>query len=56
MDEVVRKFVEAEEIVHRLFLCTITPTCWDDFSTSAKKLLLKGLPGDVKTLLKLDEG
>jgi hypothetical protein len=53
--EVVKKFVEAEEVVHRLFLCTIAPTFWAEFSTTAKKPLLKGLTGDLKAFLKLDE-
>jgi hypothetical protein len=54
-DEVVQRFIEGEEIVHRLFLCTIAPTFWDDFSTASKKLLLRGRSGETKALLKLDE-
>ena len=47
-DDVVERFVLGEEVVHRLFLCTIAPTFWDDFSTASKKALLTGLPGDTK--------
>lgn len=54
-DDVISKFTESEETVHRLFLATVAPALWDDFSTLAKKALLKGLPGDVKEILKLDE-
>jgi hypothetical protein len=52
--EVVQRFVEGEEVVHRLFLCTAAPLFWDDFSTTSKKALLAGLPGETKSLLKLD--
>lgn len=54
--QVVQRFSEGEDIVHRLFLCTIAPEMWGDFSTTAKKALLKGLSGDLKTILALDEG
>lgn len=54
-NEVLTRFVEGEEVVHRLFLCTVAPRMWDDFSSSAKKPILKGLHGDLKALLKLDE-
>jgi len=50
----VTNFVDAEDIVYRLFLCTVEPSQWDNFNFEAKKLLLKGLAGDVKALLKLN--
>jgi hypothetical protein len=51
---VVAKFSEGEDVVHRLFLCTVGRLLWDDFSTTAKKHLIKGLSGDIKTILQLD--
>lgn len=53
-NDVVDKFVKAEDVVHKLFLCTVAQSRWDDFSTSAKKALIKGIPGDIKILLNLD--
>lgn len=47
-------FLEGEEILHRLFLCTVGKQLWDSFSFSAKKKLLLGLPGDQKDILGLD--
>ena len=55
MKEVIQRFIDGEEVVHYLFLCTIAPLMWDDFSPSAKKPLLRGLAGDTKALLGLDE-
>lgn len=55
LEKVVRSFAEGEEVVHRLFLCTVAQSFWDDFSPDAKKALHKGLPGDTKALLTLDE-
>ena len=52
--EVANTFCEAEDIVHRLFLCTTGQSLWNDFSSPAKKALLKGLPADAKTELGLD--
>lgn len=52
--DLVRTFVEAEEVVHYLFLCTVGQRLWPDFSSQAKAALLRGLSGDVKTALKLD--
>lgn len=51
----VNEFCEGEKIVHELFLLTIANEHWDDFSPSAKKSLLTGMPGDHKSLLKLDK-
>ncbi len=44
---------EGEYLVHALFLCTIAQELWGDFTLPAKKELLKGLTGDVKTALGL---
>jgi len=46
-------FEEAEYLVHALFLCTVAQDLWGDFSAPAKKELLKGLSGDVKSGLGL---
>lgn len=54
LDIVVTTFCEGEELVHRLFLCTVGRVLWDTFSTPAKKYLIKGLHGDVKAALGLD--
>lgn len=53
-DVVITTFVEGEEIVHRLFLCTVGRVLWNGFSSTAKKNLLSGLHGDLKTALGLD--
>lgn len=53
-DIVVEAFTDGEDIVHRLFLCTVGRLLWDGFSSAAKKQLLSGLPGKVKTGLALD--
>ncbi len=50
----VNKFCEGVEIVHHFFLCTIARELWHGFSSSSKKELLKGIPGDTKTALHLD--
>ena len=52
---VVEKFCEAERIVHELFLLTVGKERWDDFSHQAKKTLLSGMSGDIKTALQLDK-
>ena len=48
------EFTICVDIVHRLFLCTTGRELWDNFTTTAKKSLIVGLPGDVKALLRLD--
>jgi hypothetical protein len=48
------EFREGEEILHRLFLCTVGKLLWDTFSTAAKKELLRGLPGQLRASLALD--
>jgi len=53
-DVAVATFVEGEEIVHRLFLCTTGRQLWDSFSSTAKAKLLAGLQGHEKVALKLD--
>jgi hypothetical protein len=52
---VLSKFKEGEEILHRLFLCTVGKTFWDRFSSTAKAELLRGLPGSLRIALKLDK-
>ncbi len=52
--QVVSHLVEAEEIVHRLLISTVGRAFWDDFSSSAKKALLRGMAGDLKLSLGLD--
>ncbi len=50
----VSTFLEGEELIHRFFLCTVGRQLWGSVSTSAKKVLLKGLSGSLKTSLRLD--
>lgn len=54
-DLAINTFVEGEDIVHRLFLCTVGRQLWDAFSSTGKKQLLAGLHGDDKKALQLDE-
>jgi len=54
LEVAVSQFELGEELVHHLFLCTSGREVWHDVSTSAKKKLVSGLSGDVKTTLKLD--
>lgn len=51
---VVEQFEECVRIVDRLFLLTVGRELWAYFSPSAKKGILHGMPGDIKTLLALD--
>ncbi|MDN2704481.1 hypothetical protein O0881_21095 [Janthinobacterium sp. SUN100] len=51
----VKEFCEGERIVHELFLLTVGKESWDDFSHTAKKALLAGIPGEQKEILKLDK-
>lgn len=53
-DIVVETFTKGEEIVHRLFLCTVGRELWDGFSSTAKKRLLSGIHGELKAALALD--
>ena len=52
--DVSKTFEDTEESVHMLFLCTSGKDLWDSMSSSAKKALLKGIPGETKNLLRLD--
>jgi hypothetical protein len=52
--EVAEQFEECVRIVDRLFLLTVGRELWGVFSSSAKKRLLRGVPGEIKTLLVLD--
>jgi hypothetical protein len=54
LDLAVDSFKECEDIVHRLFLCTVAQELWDGFSSPAKKSLTAGLSGKTKTALRLD--
>lgn len=53
LESVVSEFEAAEDLVHRLFLCTAGKALWVDFSLPAKKKLLKGLDGDTRMVLGL---
>jgi hypothetical protein len=53
LQQAIESFVEGEEIVHRLFLCTVGRELWDTFSSPVKGKLLAGLPGDAKVVLGL---
>lgn len=54
MKAVIEAFSQGEALVHDLFLCTVGVELWDSFSSTAKRKLLRGLPGETKTTLKLD--
>ena len=47
-------FEECEEIVHLFLLITVAQELWVDFSSQAKKSLLKGMSGDIKSSIGLD--
>lgn len=51
---VVETFTEGVEIVHHLFLCTVDRELWNDFSSDAKQELIKGISGEQKRILGLD--
>ncbi len=51
---VIEFFSKGEDIVHRLFLCTVGAQLWHGFSSQAKAKLLSGLTGDEKKVLALD--
>jgi hypothetical protein len=51
---VVDRFATGVEIVHDLFLCTVAKTLWQDFSSQAKRELIKGISGENKKILGLD--
>ncbi len=53
-DEAVATYLAGEDIVHRLFLCSVGRSLWDHFANSAKRSLLSGLPGDARAILGLD--
>jgi len=52
--KVIENFVECKKIVHNLFLCTVGQELWHGFSPTAKKQLLHGMSGSIKTSLQLD--
>jgi hypothetical protein len=54
VEVVARTFREGEELVHRLFLCTVGRELWDTFSTPAKQHLILGLPGPLRAALGID--
>jgi hypothetical protein len=51
---VVKSFVEGEELVHQLFLCTVGRELWNGFSSDSKRVLIAGLSGETKATLCLD--
>lgn len=51
---VVQEFEECVRIVDRLFFLTVGRELWPSFSPPAKKALLHGMHGDVKSALGLD--
>jgi len=51
---VVETFTEGVEIVHNFFLCTVGEELWNDFSSDAKRKLIKGISADKKEILGLD--
>jgi hypothetical protein len=52
--EVVGVYVAGEDVLHKLFFCTVGSSLWDGFSVTAKAYLLKNMSGNHKTLLNLD--
>lgn len=54
LTEVVKAYGDGEELVHWLYLCSAGRELWHDFSAPAKRILLSGLTGDIKSKLGLD--
>lgn len=54
LEVVMLEFEQCIRIVDRLFFLTVGQELWPNFSPSAKKALLHGMAGDVKTALGLD--
>jgi hypothetical protein len=54
LGEMTKKFQEGVQIVDGLFKVALAPEIWFRFSTDAKKLLVKGMPGNQKQVLQLD--
>ena len=54
LSSVVETFAEGIEIIHNLFLCTVGGELWNDFSSDAKRELIKGISVDKKKILGLD--
>lgn len=54
LKDVVSKFVTAEMIVHDFLLIALAKGNWDNFSSQAKRFLLKGMEGTKKAILQLD--
>ncbi|MEQ9110525.1 MAG: hypothetical protein RLN84_08250 [Rhodospirillaceae bacterium] len=50
----IKCFLEGEEVLHLFFLSTVGRDLWDDFSSSGKSFLLKGLSKGKKIKLALD--
>ncbi len=55
LEIVVSEFEEGEKILNDFFLITVGRQNWDQFSQKAKKTLISGLSGDIKTALGLDK-
>lgn len=53
--QAVETFVEAEKVVHFLFLCTIAQGNWASIAPSAKMRLVKGLNPKQREALRLDK-
>ena len=53
IEHVAVSFEECVEVIHRMFPTSVAQDLWHDFAVEAKRLLLKGLPGDVKSTLAL---
>ncbi|MBB3773306.1 hypothetical protein FHS55_003939 [Angulomicrobium tetraedrale] len=47
-------FIQGEELMHHLLLCTAGFELWQGFAPDAKTHLLKGLHGDKKAILGID--
>lgn len=53
LEQALRMFETAAQIIHKLWLVTIARDLWDDFAMEARKELLRGMTGAAKKALGL---
>lgn len=53
---VTEEFEQCVELIDRIFFSTAGRELWQSFSTTAKKHLLHGMPGEMKVAFSLDAG
>lgn len=52
---VIESYKEGVELVNYLFLCTVAREFWQNISKTAKRIFLKGISGETKAALGMDE-